>query len=141
MSDSRTQQPKTSETGAGPLIAVAPARALLPSGCHPATLVAITEEYSTTYKSQYRRWEFEIPQPNGARVRQAAFTSTAFGPEAKGRRYATVLLGRDILPGEELDLTTLIGKSVELVLGVEDRPDGTQRNTVEEVRPLPETAS
>ena len=55
-------------------------------------------------------------------------SSRNFGPKAKARQWAEILLGRPIKSGETIDTDDLVGCVADAVVEVQKRDDGSEKN-------------
>ena len=108
------------------------ARETQPAGVYEATVkeILLQESQDPQYDNpQYLLWVFNARK--GKRAGEiAATSSTSFGTKAKARKWAEALLGRKIKAGEVIDTDELAGKHCQIVVQVEKRDDGSERNRV-----------
>jgi len=111
-----------------------------PAGVYKATLDRIEERDSPQGDGTYLFWAFKARNKKREEIEITGTSSTRFGPSAKPRKWAQVLLGRTLTKEEALagmDLDELAGAGCQLVIGVVEKDTGVF-NVIESVLPLDE---
>ncbi len=102
----------------------------VPDGVYGATLMTIEQrepgENSLTQKP-YLRWTFEVyteEDPDG--IELVKNTSQSFGPKSNARKFVQSLLGRQIQPGEQINMADYLPLDCQVVVKI-DQESGYSR--------------
>lgn len=113
----------------------APKYKVLEPGVYDAMIENIEEKTAADGRG-YALWTFVVIDEDGDEVIVRRPTSLNFGPKSIAQRFARAALNRDIAPGEVVDRSDLIGRTLRIVVDTAYDAHGVERNTVSDT-PLP----
>jgi len=103
----------------------------IPTGEYTVELTAI--ELVDTQFGKQLKWTFVVPDHKRTLVSFSSFTGS---PKSKCIRWASALLNRTIAVGEEVDFSTLVGKTATASVVRKRKDDGTEYNAIDDLLPL-----
>jgi len=106
----------------------------LPVGEYLVRLTELTE-VEGKFGTQLR-FRLEVVEGKHAGRLLTAFASPSGNPASKCVRWVSALLGRHLQAGEQVDLTTLVGKLARAVVVLKTTADGREVNVVQELLPM-----
>ena len=108
----------------------------IPEGIYPASIVAIDLDDTSEYGSQLK-FKFQLDPFEGYESGKElhAWASARFSPKSKLFKWTQSILG-NVPDDYGFDSDDLMNKRVLLVIGRNVKPDGTEFDKVESIKPL-----